>query len=94
MLRLSRGIVDVNHDEGHLIYMAALKGKLATVKFLVENGADFHVNNESPLQVAAGWGHVDVVEYLLSKGANPKVMLHSSEYNDDSKIKQVVNQYL
>ncbi len=93
LLSDSRGIVDINHDDGNLIYMAVKTGKLEAVKFLVENGVDFHIGNECPLQVAGGWGHEDIVDYLLSKGANPKVMLYTSAYGD-SKIKAVVDKYL
>ena len=69
-----RGRVDV-HIKGDLaIQLAAQRGYLSIVKFLVKRGADIHVSNsfgaESPLRGAIIGGHLDVVKYLVEKGAN------------------------
>ena len=56
---------------------AALRGNLPMVKLLVERGADLDVKdtfyNATALQMATGGNaaNLDVVEYLVSKGAGP-----------------------
>ncbi|WP_333601456.1 ankyrin repeat domain-containing protein [Flavobacterium sp.] len=54
---------------------AIFKGDLATVKKFVEYGAD--VNEESngmtPLMYAARYNKVDIIKYLLARGANKDV---------------------
>ncbi|MNV73869.1 Ankyrin repeat protein [compost metagenome] len=48
--------------------MAASKGRLDVVKYLVEKGTDIHAEDEGALRWAAYNGHIDVVEFLLEKG--------------------------
>jgi len=43
---------------------------LEMVMYLVENGADIHVNDDSVLSHACFYGDIDAVKYLISKGAN------------------------
>lgn len=53
--------------------MANASGKLETIKVLVEHGADVNAKgmwNMLPIQIAAEFAPVDVVEYLIDKGAN------------------------
>ena len=61
------------------LYIAAQKGHLDTVKLLIE---ELHANIESyllfgetSLYIAALHGHKHIIEYLLSKGANPNSKL-------------------
>ena len=46
------------------------------VELLLASGADLESpetdSGATPLHVAAGWGRVDVVRFLLAQGANPK----------------------
>jgi len=62
------------------LVLAAEAGKLAIVKSLVESGGNVNeVDTDStwettPLLAAASNGHTMVVEYLLSKGADTKVV--------------------
>ena len=61
-------------DANALVQACDENGKLETVKFLVEHGANVNpVGGEqfTPLFCAVGWLHMDIVEYLLSKGAGP-----------------------
>jgi len=54
-----------------LLHIAASKGHLDIVKYLVENGADINVKNsgqQTPLHYSCFEGHLSVVEYLISKG--------------------------
>ena len=94
LLNSTRGIVDIDYDDGYLIYMAAKKGKFEVVKFLVENGANVRLDDDATLKVAGGYGHCDIVEYLLKRGSNPKVLLYTMEYEKNPKIKQLVDLYL
>jgi len=50
------------------------KYELKTIKELVEDGADIHVNNDFILRMASTNGYLDIVKYLISQGAN----IHSS----------------
>jgi ankyrin repeat protein len=55
------------------VYCAAAKGRLATVKFLVEHSSKANlqlltINSSPPLRIAIEAGYPDVVEYLLSQG--------------------------
>lgn len=50
---------------------AAHYGYLRIVKFLVENGADVHADDDWPLRYAVWKGHYSVVEYLMQNDANP-----------------------
>ncbi len=43
---------------------------VVTIEYLVSIGADIHANNNDALHWASGNEHLDVVKYLVSKGAN------------------------
>jgi ankyrin repeat protein len=58
------------------LHIAASRGKLAIVIYLVEMGAVVNARakmQHTPLYMAAMHGHRQVVEYLLSNGANPRL---------------------
>ena len=40
------------------------------VKYLIENGANIHTDNDLALAWASSYGHLEVVKYLVEKGAN------------------------
>ena len=68
--------MDTNTNGGKsLIFHLAEEGDLEMLKCLMDNNPYVNINvkdkNErTPLSYAAGHGHLDVVEYLISKGAN------------------------
>lgn len=45
-------------------------GLLPELKYLVENGADIHVENDEALRYAAKNGHLAIVKYLIEHGAD------------------------
>ncbi|KAJ3043436.1 hypothetical protein HDV00_005134 [Rhizophlyctis rosea] len=55
-----------------LLVRASHYGQAHTVKLLLAHGADLHQNFDEPLRVAAGRGHMEVVNILLDAGANMK----------------------
>jgi ankyrin repeat protein len=61
------------------LQIAANKGQLEIIKMLVEHGADLNykhpITKMTALGLAAYNGFPDVVQYLLSKGADPNIKL-------------------
>lgn len=64
------------------LQVAATKNQLEVAKVLVENGADLNyqhpVTKATAVAQAALSGSVKVVEYLLSKGADPNIKLRGN----------------
>jgi len=54
--------------------MAARNGHRELVKYLLEQGADLHAENDEALQLAAVNGHLEVVKYLLEQGADSNLI--------------------
>ena len=55
------------------IHKACKNGNIKAVKRFLADGTDVHVKNDdgyTPLWIAAGWGHKEIAELLISKGAN------------------------
>ena len=73
--------VEIN-PKGGLLHSASADNNIEVVRYLVEEKG-FDVNSQNaawtPLMSAAFWGSTDVAEYLLSKGANPKIRSHYEE---------------
>ena len=54
---------------------AIIKGELEIVKKFVEYGADVNEmsNGMTPLMIAARYNRVEIINFLLESGANPKI---------------------
>lgn len=89
------------------LYANASSGDLEKVKKALENGANINkkhegvtnpflifLNGTTPLMVASIYGYKDVVEYLLEKGADPKIKSKSGktaeEYAKKSNQDEIV----
>ena len=59
-----------SEDINGALKIAANGGHLDVVKYLVERGANIHLQSEFPLTLALINGHAEVVKYLVSKGAD------------------------
>ena len=69
--RYSLGELETYHKFGikyPTLHHGAENGHLEVVKYLVENGADIHANNDHALRWSARFGHLEVVKYLIEKG--------------------------
>lgn len=75
------GSAPLGNSNSHMSYIhfAATTGKLEIVKMLVEAGADIAPHNsyyskgdDSAIEAAIKGGHVPIVDYLLSKGAQAR----------------------
>jgi hypothetical protein len=64
---------DLDYEPGGTpLHIATIRGDIAAIKVLIENGADVNaldVENQSPLTLAARRGLVDVAQLLLDAGA-------------------------
>ena len=86
------------------IHQAALNGWFEAAEYLVEAGSEIDPLNgmrETPLQLAACYGHVEIMQLLLDRGADPthadwrgKTILQSADEGgftrDSDKRKQAV----
>ncbi|GFY75388.1 ankyrin-1 [Trichonephila inaurata madagascariensis] len=64
-------------DEHHLLHKAAENGHLIVVKVLLENGFEINAGSkdttDTPLHSAIYYNHLEVSQFLLSKGADPNI---------------------
>ena len=63
-------MVDGGVNKEHILVKSAQDGKIEAVKYLIENGADIHYNNDEALQISVKWNHIGVVKYLVENGAD------------------------
>lgn len=77
----NQGITALNHNAGH--------GRLNTVRFLLENGANPNIignNGLVPLERALIQHHYDIAMELLKHGANPDLRVGA----DDSTVREIL----
>ena len=75
--RLDQVIIAINYGAGINAYTygyslraASSNGHLEVVKYLVEQGADIHANDDLSLISASNNGHLELVKYLVEQGAD------------------------
>ena len=68
---------NLHADDDYALRFSAGNGYLEIVKYLLEQGANLHLQreDEDALQMAAENGHLEIVKYLLEQGAN----LHAAD---------------
>lgn len=81
-----------NDETTHNVLCGAIViGKLELVKALLDSMLPHHaLDTESryfgrPLQIAAAWGHLDIVQHLLNLGANPHAISSRSAFESDNR---------
>jgi len=64
--------IDLNNDlsPDDLLLGASKVGSLEYVQKAINNHADIHIQSDLPLRTATYYGHTNIVEFLLEKGAN------------------------
>ena len=63
---------DIKKYKAHALNMKYIGNinDVNTIKYLVENGANIHADDDSSLQVSAEYGNLEVVKYLVKHGAD------------------------
>lgn len=90
----SKEIVNYNNTP---LCNAIIKGDLATVKKFVEYGSDVNEmsNGLTPLMLAARYNKVDILKYLLEKGADKQIKDERGntalKYAEFSKSQEALN---
>jgi ankyrin repeat protein len=90
-----------NQEGAAALHDAALAGKCAVAEVLLNHGAQIDARDRdqqaTPLERAASWGRIDVVELLLARGANPllkdkngKTALDLAIANNQSEVVKVL----
>lgn len=111
LVKKSGGFEYLHQSETHLLsdyighYLTQAFRYIEVVKYLIEDccnqidirEAALHYNNDSPLIHACNYGHLDVVKYLVSHGAdiharNNKSFLDAYRYNNLDIVKYLVAQ--
>jgi len=64
----------------HIFLWACINGNLKKVKYLVEHGADIHVNDDQALEWADYNGHLEFVKYIEDK------ILNEQDNNDHNIV--------
>lgn len=74
-----------NHRGETLLHVAAIKGDIPSVEYLLNNGSDPNVKDNAgwtPLHEACNLGHLKVVELLLQH----KALVNTTGYQNDSPL--------
>ena len=96
LLYLVRQIVPsfYSYNKNIALRWASETGNLALVKYLVENGANIHDEDDFAFLMACGYGHLKTVKYLNEQGANMHVKNGRSLINASRSGHLAVVKYL
>ena len=70
LARVTLHVEDLHASKEINLRMAARKGYLPVVEFLLRNGANIHAKSDQAVRSAAANGHIKVVELLIEHGAD------------------------
>jgi ankyrin repeat protein len=80
-----------------LLYQSSISGWLPGVKAALERGVDVNVKSPthySAIEMAASYGHTDIVEFLLKHGANVEdVIISQSTFRKYKDIVELLKKY-
>lgn len=85
----------VDLDDG--LMNACVSGDLETIDYLIDNGGNVNVEEDTPLLIAIELGHLNVVQRLLNRGANPNaqegepILTSITALNGDDMLEALVN---
>ena len=82
-------INDTNSFGDNALHCVCVWGDLNAAKLLVENGINIEQKGEggfTPLKVASDFGHNEIVEYLISKGANRKSLDAEFQFDPEADL--------
>lgn len=85
---------DLVDNMDDLLVLGAECGNLSVVMYFYENGAKVNSNNNEALKISAINGYLDVVEFLVSKGANLNVILDDWIINSNHIYNEKVINFL
>ena len=87
-------INDTNSFGDNALHCVCVWGDLSAAKLLVESGINIEQEGEggfTPLKVASDFGHKEIVEYLISKGANKIAMDADFQFDPEADVKHINN---
>lgn len=67
---IGKGVDD--NSKSRAMIGATKNGRIESVKYLVENGADIHFHDDEALFLSVYYNNLDITEYLVENGANIK----------------------
>ena len=91
--------IDPNYDEGYFFVIAARNGDVDMLTTLIEKGREKDPDNttnsiQEGLGTAAHSGHLNCVELLIEKGANPKELIGTTGYDNHQHIKEYLDKII
>jgi len=85
-------INDTNSFGDNALHCVCVWGDLDAAKLLVENGINIEQQGEggfTPLKIAADFGHKELVDYLISQGANVNALEAEFQFDREADIKHM-----